>query len=224
MAEEVFYHLDRMGVIDEDTVFNLEFSNLRQGGPSPKFDNHGIFQGVGQDEYDFIEQYFPEGLTSHGKSYLYRQFDLTRDVLQNQDKYLDSNHIGMLLATPRLNQDWVKEIVFEGVRRDEHPKQNSRFQSVFGARNIEELQDWVNSVGVNVGEGDIYKIRTNEHFVADASLLDFPSGFSGTQTELAEILKQQADRYWSGESTETPVYEVLLEPPVNVGEFVERIS
>lgn len=219
---ETFLHLDRLGNVDENTVFELSFSNAHPAGPTHKLDGHGIYEDVGRDDYDFIEQYFEGGLTAHGKNYLYNVFNLSEEALKNPQQFLEPDTIFRLVDDPTVGNSWVKEIVFELVRRDSYPERPSRFQSVFGARNEEELRQWRTLPAVDADSGDLYRVTPEGHFIGDSSLLDLPEEYPNPFS-LSEDLKHRANQYWSGNTTKEPVWEVLLEPAVEIDEFVKSL-
>lgn len=219
---ETFLHLDRIGEVDEDTVFELSFENIHPAGPSHRLDGHGIYSNVGRDDYDFLEQYFPEGLSSHGKNYLYNNIRLSKDVLSNQEQFLEPEFIIRMFSEIGSNHNWVREMVFELIRQDCYPDRLSRFQSVFAARNEEELQKWMALPAVDADSGDIYEVTAESHLVVDSSFLDLSEEYQ-TPRDLAIELKGQAQKYWAGNITRNAVQEVLLKPPIEVDSYVNSI-
>lgn len=63
MVERVgeFLHLDRLNLVEEDTVFELSFSNIHPAGPTEKLDNSGIFPDIGASEMDILENFSMKG-------------------------------------------------------------------------------------------------------------------------------------------------------------------
>lgn len=220
---ECFYHLDRLGELSEDSIFELSFTNAHPAGPTHKLDGHGIYENVGRDDYDTVEEYFPGGLSGHGKNYLYKLFEPSMHLLSNPQKGLDSKRIIELFQNQNLNNNWVKELVFDLVRRDVAKDELSRFQSVFGAGSMEDLESWMNLPSVNADSGDVYRVQTKSYSVRDATLLDLSGSYRDPVT-MADDLKKQARRYWNGETSSNPVCEVLLEPEVEVVEYVDSIE
>jgi len=221
MSEQLL-HLDRLGEVDEHTVFELSFTNAHPAGPTHKIEGHGIYNDVGQDDYDYMEQYFSGGLTGHGKNYLYNCIDLSKKALSNQEQFLEESTIVNLFYDQQVNDDWVREIVFELIRRDRHPERLSRFQSVFGVRTEKELQKWIELPSVNLDSGEVYKVASDNHIAVDASLLN-PSHRFEQPIVWAQDLKNRAEQYWSQTNSKNPVSEILLRPPVEVEEHVKSI-
>ena len=117
---------------------------------------------------------------------------------------------------PSINSNILIEMFFEFHRRSEFPEANSRMQSVFGAETIPDLKDRAGMDSVDVGSGDVYLVETDDYSIHDASLLnDFGSFIDSVIA---------AEKYWSGEGTDEPVWEVLMEPKVEVIEYVGKIN
>jgi len=216
-----FLHLDRSGLVEQDTVFERDFVNTHPAGPTDKLENDGIYDQISSDDYDYFKQFYPEGLTSHGKNYLYRYFELTKIAHNNQDGFLNSENIARLYIDEKaVPQIWLTEMIFELIRRREYSKQPSRFQSVFAAQNRDELDQWRNLSAVNAESGDIYSVSSVNSYKFDSSLLNLGS-FEGKYRGFGDMVKKSARDYWSEKTSDTPVYEVLLEPPVEVEEPVD---
>ena len=218
-----FLHLDRLGTVDEETVFELDFTNAHQAGPTHKLQGHGIYSDVGKDDYEFMEDHFEDGLSVHGKSYLYKNIAWSREALSNQEQFLEIDRIIKLLLDSRLDQNWVIEIIFELIRRRSYFNKPSRFQSVFAASSEENLHRWMNLPQVNAESGDIYEVCSDSYFESDASLLSVSESTQDLR-QWAEYLKMSADQYWSKEYSDNPVPEVLLEPDFKVEQYVESIT
>jgi len=111
---DVFFHLDRLGKVDEDTTFKLNLSNAHPSHAVQELSNSGIFEQIGHEEYDFIEEYFGEGLTAHGMTYLYPNFRLSREALTRFQRQLSLESVVEILSQtqapeigiPRLFSNW----------------------------------------------------------------------------------------------------------------------
>ena len=98
------------------------------------------------------------------------------------------------------------ELLFEYVRRANFPDRPSRFQAVFGTEDIEHAKEFRKRFGKS--EDNIWKIESNNYFRADMSFL--------TLNDTLLVYSYFANRYWSGESSDIPLWEVLLSPPIKI--------
>lgn len=113
----IYYSADRRGLYSPDR----EISLTQWNDVSPS-----ILQ-------DFLNNNYPEGLSTHGEMYL----------LKNT-----------ALAT---NTSVLLEMLLENVRLAKFPEKPSRLQSMFACRTIEEVRSFQNGVGANAG-GHIYEV------------------------------------------------------------------
>lgn len=210
-----FLHLDRIGNLDEEAEFELSFANAHPAGHSQKLSNAGVFPEASPDDYDFFERYYPDGLTAHGKNYLYNSPKRSMYALENRSEFLEPNNILDLFASERISDNWAKELVFELVRLEEEIDTFSRFESVFASRNRPELEQWMGFKQVDAEEGNIYSVTAEEYKIRDMTLLDLSGQYSNGLNQAKDLI-DQARMYWSGEESDQPVYEALLKPPVQV--------
>lgn len=116
-------------------------------------------------------------------------------------------------------------MIFELVRRAYHQNQLSRFQSVFGFVNEENLHNWVDFSDMEIESGKIWRVKSDSYYVKDAALLDSPGANEpGNDIEVVENLIDHAHIYWEGNSTSNPIFECLLEPKTEVIGFVKSIE
>jgi len=221
MSDE-FFHLDRLGKVDEDTTFKLNLSNAHPSHAVQELSNAGIYKQIGHEEYDFIEEYFGEGLTAHGMAYLYPNFPLSREILTRFQGQLSPEAVVEILSQTQVPENWHIEIILELVRRSDYDNNISRFQSVFGANSMEDLENWMNLPNVKSNNGDVFYVVPDSFCEKDAGHLNYDADFD-EMTDLAEHLIETAHSYWSGQSAEPAIPEVLLVPEVQVIEHVESL-
>jgi len=114
-----------------------------------------------------------------------------------------------LISPPDGKADQLIELVFELVRRLEFAQQPSRLATVYACPTADDARamcttwigDWPNALIWEI-EGQ----QASSPF--DTALL----GVDGTAWEAIE----RARRYWRGEATAAPVWELLFAPPVTV--------
>jgi hypothetical protein len=99
------------------------------------------------------------------------------------------------------------EIIFEVMRLSKFAHAPSRFQSYFAWETKEAAKEFANG-------SPIYEVESETCFRADQAWLRL--GYQGAMTLLF------AERYWSGVSSVTPRWEILLTPPVHVLSRVEH--
>lgn len=163
-----------------------------------------------------LEELYPEGLSSHGVQYL------TATVVANNDvSFPDgfSNEYRAAIAVVDLEGEGKNvflnpfsvqyERVFELIRLSEFPRSHSRFQAFFAWDSIDQAHQ---SPDVNGSDYNIAKVSCPNHSKRDMSLLKF--GNFGDSV-------RKARKYWTGVSGDSPVYEIVMEPPVEVLEIIE---
>lgn len=138
-----------------------------------------------------VNELHPRGLTEHGKKYL-----------------LDEC---LVVPTPNgpapvVPHTPMVELVFELVRRLEYPDHVSRFEAVFGWQTVEEAASFKASFGSD--DSALCVVNCSEAFRHDMSLL-----YLGGST-IGSIF--YARKYWRGDSGNSPRWEILMRPPVQV--------
>lgn len=140
-----------------------------------------------------IKQLYPKGISSHGFQYLHDKYDYVYD--DNNRSYISYMHI--------------IEITFELIRQISFNEKPSRFESIFGCESLADALKFRNEKGNP--ENKIYKVSTDSFFKADMNLLY-------TGTILGNILI--AEKYWRGQSSKNPFWEILMQAPVKILEEI----
>lgn len=133
---------------------------------------------------------FPDGLSFHGWQYLLDRHDFVKDAN----------------GVPYVKHEYTVELLFEYQRRALFPNRSSRFQSFFAWQTIEDAKSFATK------DQPIYRLECDKYFKADQNLLTV-----GVQNIACSHC---AHRYWSGEATQFPKWEILLRPPVYIIEQV----
>lgn len=139
--------------------------------------------------------------------------DISPDYLQKHiDKYYPSGFTGhgeyYLLqgtsASKLINPNI--EIFFEYVRRAYYKNKPSRFQSFFAFNSMEEVVKFIDKFQYKSGK--LWEVECEKSYSADMSLLNIGSSIL--------TYSYNAHLYWEGKSSDDPIWEVLLAPPVNI--------
>lgn len=101
------------------------------------------------------------------------------------------------------------ERYLELIRRLEFPEKQSRYQSFFAFDNLQAAKEFLPS---GREKAQIFRVQAANAEKKDQNLIEV-----GT---LAQVFSK-GRRYWRGDKSENPDWEVLLEPPVEVVEKVE---
>jgi hypothetical protein len=97
------------------------------------------------------------------------------------------------------------DLLFEFIRRAEFCERPSRYQSIFACESIEDARSFRDASRVKAA---IWEVEGEVAFRADHNLLHL----SGTALEVVA----RARRYWRGEQGVSPLWELLLRPPVTI--------
>ncbi len=121
-----------------------------------------------------------------------------------------------LMEPFNLNQGFVQanpivDLVFELIRIHGYPDKPSRYQSVFGATTADGIRQFRSEFGQP--HQRIFKVECQKYFEADMRLVSL-----GASAASAINL---ARKYWSGQSSVNPLWEVLMVPPVLVLEQID---
>jgi len=164
-------HLDLLSINDDDLIYKAE----------------NLFT---EDEARTkIRELFPNGLSNHGRQYLYDKYEFVNDNFgKSYMSYMP-----------------IIEKTFELVRRISFPERPSRFESLFGWQTLEEAQNFKEKLGEP--NNKIYKVSTSSFFKADMNLLYAPT-IAGT------ILL--AEKYWQGNAGQNPCWEILMSAPIKI--------
>ncbi|WP_440110397.1 DUF2441 domain-containing protein [Paenibacillus sp. QZ-Y1] len=167
------------------------FANLKEG-QVVQLANVQIGQPMLQD---IIDSRYPDGLSAHGYYYY----------------ALPSKEEGKI-------QDALAENVYEYERRLYFPHLPSRFQSIFASETIEEALEWVKIVRRDDIKPLIWEIEFDhsDYIKADSLLI-------GIDIKDVSLLSPpyHANRYWRGEPSDNPQYEMLIKLPVKVNKLID---
>lgn len=98
------------------------------------------------------------------------------------------------------------ELIFELERRVRYPQMISRFEAFFAVEKS-EIKKMIRSLCKGPKVVKVFEVECEEYIKLDMSLLN-------KQSSLMTIVN--ADMYWMGESSNNPLYEILLRPPIKV--------
>ena len=198
----VFYHYDRLSALSPGQKVELSRDYCKLGSQA---------EGVPV----VLSEMFPEGLSMHGYHYL--------------DVFVSESLIGVagaeslsyaLRELPSFQIEWNLELV----RRALYPELPSRCQSIFCLESVEEFLDWPELM---TGEGQLVEILVPDNgkcITLDSRMLSggFLKNGDGVLTGSLPADYGQAKRYWSGEVSQAPRFEIVAELPVAVGRVIDR--
>lgn len=98
------------------------------------------------------------------------------------------------------------ELLFEYVRRTKYIDKPSRFQSFFAFEKKEDALNFKQKYGNP--DNLVWEVEGKNYFKADMNLLIL--GASILQ------ISYLANQYWQGNSSDNPVWEILLKPPIHM--------
>lgn len=206
----VGYHVDRSNQLEVGDTLDLQYE------PFVNPEDRVVPDDI---EADAINEKYPKGLSRHGSRYAFMKVGRNDTVpVQFQDE--TTPFIGVYeLENPETgdrkprNSDptsAIYEWMFELVRRSEFPDRPSRFQSFFGCETEEEAAAFRSDFGP---DAQIVEIEYDDGHRADMDLLSTESFAHGLH---------QASTYWRGESgSDDPIWELLMQPPVDVVGIVD---
>ncbi|WP_019038352.1 hypothetical protein [Psychroflexus tropicus] len=145
-----------------------------------------------QEFREYKSKNFPDGISKHGEMHLHKPY----------------KSIGQRLEFT-LNE-LTLETTFELVRKLKFPERKSRFEITFGCLTVDDALKLKTNTFGNIG--DIYKVRCHKYSVADMNLVRQAGCIIGLQVV--------AEKYWGGQSSPFPFWEVLMENPVTILEKI----
>ncbi len=175
-----------------EEISKLEELNLLEIEKSIFTKNDGYFSL--EETERKLNSLFSNGISYHGKQYL---LDQCLPVYDNAQKAYFP-HMPMI------------ELIFELTRQIKFNDKPSRFESIFGCETLEEAKQFRQNRRNN--NFKIYKVSAESYFKADMHLL------SATSIAGNMVL---AEKYWNGESSKNPFWEILMKPPVKILSEVE---
>lgn len=195
------YHIDRLGTLkDGQRIELIPLSEL--SGP------------VGKSR--FARQLFPEGVSHHGAQYLdtesvYKQF------FGRTNNNLELFNIKALVDDVELSCSKSIELVFELVRQRYFPEKPSRMTSLCAVDNP-EARGWRS---LKADEKQLFEIIAQDNTPSfDGAFLRGGLALNRDSFENWKIdfsiseLFDLAYAYWSGESTDSPQCEYLVQLPI----------
>lgn len=211
---ETFYHVDRQESLEIGSTLQLECPGRLVGNwyNSPRSDEH----------MECLEELYPEGLSRHGARYAHPRF---------LNEELDFLNEGWMATTgsvevhnPNLGETDSKEIVpyivhyeqqFELLRMLEFQDKRSRFQSFFGFQTVQEAIEFHEKHRSEVEER-IVEVECSDFEIRDMDLV--------SANYFGEIFSR-GRKYWQGEAvSDSPTWEVVMEPPIEVVDIVEEVN
>jgi hypothetical protein len=161
--------------------------NYKDYNPLTELSKQGWFE---RDETEkILYELYPEGLSIHGKQYAIKSYTVTNGG--NDLKIQYSRAI---------------ELQLELVRRLRFPDKPSRFISMFGSETLEDALRYKSKH--RYADSLIYEVNTDSYFRADMNWLSGCTSLIGGEVA--------ASKYWQGLPTADPIWEILLQFPVNV--------
>jgi len=187
-----YYHFDRSKRLISGAKYSLQ-KNLNE-----RFFHEGM---IPRNEAETtIEKTFLDGISEHGIRYLMETNSLTPN----------GEGQSIVDVTPTI------ELVLELVRRTEFKDRPSRYCSFFACKEAADLIKFLTKIKKSNKNlvGNIARIKTDYPvFIADMNLLNF--GHSGIEAWAL------AKKYWSGEKSADPAWEVLIPNQIEVIEISE---
>lgn len=142
--------------------------------------------GTQVDTRALLTSWFPQGITNHGGAYIAAAWR----GIPNQAIFAEQ----------------PLELIAELVRRLEFPAMPSRLQSLFACRSLSEAQAFRSRA--RAPHAKIFEVDSAVSFVGDMQLIHLGS----SPASCLELVH----KYWRGESSGSPTFEVLLGSPVRV--------
>ena len=155
----------------------------------------GCFESY--EERESVVRMYPDGLSNHGKFYL-MNFDIRK-----------LNHFGH--AEPFVWNEPMMECVFEFIRVTEFPERPSRFQSMFAWRNLADANFFIGQQQLQ--DFHVYEVESDSCFIGDMRLIFLSANLISSY--------EMARRYWAGESSASPLHEVLIPLPATIGKQID---
>jgi len=138
------------------------------------------------------------------------EFDETikRETLNKLRNVLNISHQALKIYT-----QLVRELVYEGIRKEEFPEMPSRTSGIWVCSDIESLKFWRNELP----PGRVLGLKlTGKTFRGN-------NKFLGCDTYPLDQYKLNARKYWSGVKVKSYKDEILFEGEVEVNEILEFI-
>jgi hypothetical protein len=182
-----FFHVDRTSALHEGQ--ELELTAWEEVPPEQKIPDAAL--------QSHVEQLFPNGLSWHGRGYLFWQ---NAFAFPPQPGLYDAANLDNM-------RSHGIDLLFEYVRRAFFPDRPSRYQSAFGWSSLEDANRFLSGGGASGAA--IWEIEGEAPFQADMNLLVLGTALSSSLF---------AHRYWNGESQpdKPPHWEHFIAPGARV--------
>lgn len=186
----IVYHVDRSGMLQEEQ--ELILCKDIPDIELPEFEHEPY-------KFDILQHLFAEGVNpSHTQNYL-------------QSHVSSFDHVNLMQM----------ELYFEFVRRSFFSCRPSRFQSLFALRSLTDLDLWPELC--QSSSAQVFEIKCPDTmFIGDSSFLRGGPVFlpEGMVFYTPSFLFDYACRYWAGDTSDTPRWEILIPFPVIIGKRI----
>lgn len=196
---ETFIHVDRFGELDAGDVLEVDWTMQLANETA---------SAVTVQQEPVLRDLYPEGLSRHGVRYAGTMVGTDQNVTTPGPseplvafRDMADTETDRVFSTPTTT---LFEWFFELERLAEFSDCHSRFQSFFAWESREQISDLPQNQGQ---EPQVVTVQCEDYTRRDMSLVEFESFSQGVAN---------ARRYWQGESSDDPVWEIVMEPPVNV--------
>lgn len=206
---ETFYHVDKHGELEAGESMELEWP--------PRIKNR-VITGSPDSNEEILKKEYPNGLSRHGARYAQSALIVDDGALLNEGweamsgvfDFIDTEE-GARGKQKTLPYQVQYEWIFELIRRAEFEEAQSRFQSYYAWPSLEDAEQFITE---HRDENQaVFKLRCNKYELHDMDLIQLSHIGSGLAN---------ARQYWKGEAgSDTPTWEVVMEPPVDVVEQVD---
>ena len=182
-----FFHVDRASALHEGQILGL--TGWAELPPDQKIPDFAL--------QSHIEHLFPDGLSWHGRRYLFWQ---NTYAFPPQPGLYDAANLDVM-------RSHAIELLVEYVRRASFPEKPSRYQSLFCWSSREDADRFLSGTG---GSGAaLWEVEGESQFRADMNLLVLGTALSSSLL---------TNRYWRGEPREDkpPHWEDFIGPGAQV--------
>lgn len=182
----------------------------------PQIKNGVIVESPDLNE-EILQEEYPNGLSRHGARYAQSALVASNKVslgegweamsgvftFTNFEEGVQGRH---RTVPYQVQYEWM----FELIRRAEFEEAQSRFQSYFAWPTLEDAEQFITEHRTK-GQA-IFKVQCDNYELRDMDLVETP--YLG-------VAYANARQYWKAEhGSETPTWEVVMEPPIQVVEQV----
>jgi len=203
-----FYHVDRSGNLEVGVVMDLH-------SPGKFFDN--TIARSPEYNQEVLDRLYPDGLSSHGAKFAHSGLisddpDILNDGWEAMSGVLKKRDLEEDVEFTDYTSPYVVnyEFLFELYRMLDFEDQYSRFQSYFGFEDLRAAREF--SLVYRGLDSQIVKVECESFERRDMELVKLK--------HFGHIF-DHGRRYWSGEGSNNPDWEIVMEPPVEVVEIVD---